>query len=795
MKLHHKLSILFALAATLGLGTAHASGGDSYEDAYVARFAPDIDLTRFDTGDIGVLQSTYARAFLYSAWRSIVNGVKWEPTAVEMTLSKLEKSCCEKPWDYTQFTENQDKYGPGLWLKVRGEVAHDVVRVEPQTSREAFQKDQFFNFNNCPDTAWQVAAENLQLLVKRPDATAERVREWIRAQDAVFEFCGSKPKQKVKDSYIEIKPAIPASLPKNELVYWQQWRQYQTAAAYFYSGQYDKSGKLFAEIGATAGHPMQVYGKYLRLRSRLRALILIEDPSLNSKSPPSPEDVQKWGKAQWLQIKAMGTEILSDPALSRVHEATSATLRSAAFNLTPTDRFEELATFLDDPKADPYLDDHIVDWRLLADKLGMDYMDPSNPTDGKIRKNHPYIDWIQSIKSCAIFSSSYSPSIERTDKGDIEQRCISSSQYAEKQWRDSKSKNPSLAKAWLVAALMGSVNPSKDVLVAAQAVAETAPEYLTVQYHLIRIHRARGETEALRVAAKRLLAGAIQSPSAKNLLRSELFAAATNLNEAAAYMGRELAEKVNKDTGEKRSASPSAPNDLDRDGLNWIGNRVGLTDMLELANTESIDIKLRSSLAGAVWWRAFLVDKQDLSNTAAELTAKLVSGLSARAKKFTATTNANERRHILVVASLLHGLGPNPSTHGLSDAEEKPEDATASAWCTIMREEKNQGIDARLQEPFGPKPFASSADEVAKSAAILTKLPTATTYVGHDVLDWVKSNPTDKELPWLLYVTVQSTRGGCTDPGNGALSKEAFQVLHKKFPRSAWTANTPVYFP
>jgi len=71
---------------------------------------------------------------------------------------------------------------------------------------------------------------------------------------------------------------------------------------------------------------------------------------------------------------------------------------------------------------------------------------------------------------------------------------------------------------------------------------------------------------------------------------------------------------------------------------------------------------------------------------------------------------------------------------------------------------------------------------------------TATGFVGQHVLAWAATHPADKDLPWLLYVAVQSSRGGCLDPDHTAISKKAWQLLHQRFPRSPWTEQTPYFY-
>jgi hypothetical protein len=61
-------------------------------------------------------------------------------------------------------------------------------------------------------------------------------------------------------------------------------------------------------------------------------------------------------------------------------------------------------------------------------------------------------------------------------------------------------------------------------------------------------------------------------------------------------------------------------------------------------------------------------------------------------------------------------------------------------------------------------------------------------------MEWAGTHPADPELPWLLYVVVMSTRGGCLDNDASALSRKAHALLHKRWPRSEWASATPYFY-
>jgi hypothetical protein len=59
------------------------------------------------------------------------------------------------------------------------------------------------------------------------------------------------------------------------------------------------------------------------------------------------------------------------------------------------------------------------------------------------------------------------------------------------------------------------------------------------------------------------------------------------------------------------------------------------------------------------------------------------------------------------------------------------------------------------------------------------------------VLTWAKKYPHDPRIPEALHRVVRSARYGCT---SGKLSRQAFQLLHKRYPNSEWTKKTRYWY-
>ncbi len=54
--------------------------------------------------------------------------------------------------------------------------------------------------------------------------------------------------------------------------------------------------------------------------------------------------------------------------------------------------------------------------------------------------------------------------------------------------------------------------------------------------------------------------------------------------------------------------------------------------------------------------------------------------------------------------------------------------------------------------------------------------------------------PLDAPSCGALHLVVQATKLSCRDEQTGATSRRAFQLLHKLYPRSPWSAKTPYWF-
>lgn len=84
----------------------------------------------------------------------------------------------------------------------------------------------------------------------------------------------------------------------------------------------------------------------------------------------------------------------------------------------------------------------------------------------------------------------------------------------------------------------------------------------------------------------------------------------------------------------------------------------------------------------------------------------------------------------------------------------------------------------------------------------LAKIPNGVQYLSERTIAWARTSTSfdrwigrDELLPESLHLSVRATRYGCQrDGGHGRYSRQAFMLLHRRFPDDPWTKQTPYWF-
>ena len=756
------LAALAALAATALCPAPSRASGDwsGPVDELVLRTDTDAEHGDVLRGEIGIVLPTWDAAPLYLAWRAIVTGGKGAPPAAHAA-----SAAASTPAGWTDVAAQGDATSP-------------------------FQ--QAGDGTNCRPDAWIFAQGTLQSLGRRPDATPARVQAWMAAQQRVFDLCNRDPLDVPADADPQLAP--PAPLPASEPLYWRQLRDYQLAAMAFYGAHYAQSEQAFARIGRTAGHPMQPWGAYLALRSHLRALQL-PDPAAPKPDPAQPPRVLPEQVDDLKALRREGAAILADPALAARHEDTAATLRRAAYLLAPNFHFAELTDDLDDFKADPFKDDVLADWSFIG-FAGYGAARADVKTLDALRTRHPWFDWLSSL----------GPDAGGTEPQKKDARsCGPSCEHVQKAWHSSHA-GSGARRAWLLAALMSNAPLTAPMEQDARAVDAKAPEFLSVRYWLAAGLLAAGRGDEARPLTEDLVARLRQRktpmPSALNLAIQQRFAEATSVADAAPWLLMRPLASITSDTGE-RAPVPTTTTTMNPspEGALWMDRGLAVRDMLALAQALKTPSPWRSRLAVAAWMRADLLGDAAGATEASTLVEQFVPSLKPVTTRYRAQPGAPERRHLLLMAALRHNLSPD-ILGGNPDADatwplQKPDEISAGMWCRIGADDAADYFPSAIGKTLPPLPAPVVSGDPARrdvERKRLFDLHSATGTIGLHAIDWAAAHPADKDLPWLLHVAVASSRGGCVGADRSAIATKAWQVLHKRFPRSEWTEQTPYFY-
>jgi hypothetical protein len=557
-----------------------------------------------------------------------------------------------------------------------------------------------------------------------------QVTEWLRGQDQVFENCSGKA------------PVIPAVLAAGADKLLAADRQYQVAAAEFYALQFAEAERDFAAIAANADSPWRGSGVYLSARAMIREGTLLKRPEklreAQSKLATLRSD-PRWGES------ARGLEDFVAAAL----DPKAALIKLGA----------EWAT----PGIPVRIDRVLTDYTHIADREGVEL-----PT-----AESEVADWIVSFQT----GKSLDHMVDRWRKGGGDQ--------------------------WLVAALAWS-DPKNaaapDLVAAARRLAPASPAWATATYYGIRLQIQRGEIDAARQWTDAALATK-QTVGVENLLRAERLRLARDWDEFLRYAIRKPVGMASYGDGDD-PPDPSAGPALDLDFTTPMNRVVPLSGWTKAAESAALPRTRQEDIAQAGWVRAVL-----LGDTAAART------LAARVRDLRPPAAAAMRDYLAHPDSftaafwMLRLPGVSPELHsGIGRTTEFDKiDSFRNNWWQIDTKPGQPQADPN-HEPLhdlyppgqiGPREFLPEADRSdgeAQAKRLTASAATGVNYLCGIAIEYAKAHPEDPRVPEALHLAVRATRYGITDDASHAFSKQAFEILHRRYPNSEWAKNTKYYY-
>lgn len=750
-----------ALAALFSLPSPALSCGPFFDEtSFQYRNHPDMPLKLYAAGALGILGSNYARSYLVVAWRYLNN----------TPLSPAEQKSIVGLWD--QRINLDAQYATDKELKKWETTLKQYdksLKYEEVSQQKSYNGsgDVWFSYLNCPSDAFSKATQTAKKVADTFGPDSAELKDWLKAQNQVFCNCGG---------YSD-KPLIPASLPANLDPKLKPYRDYQIAAANFYSSNFDKALESFQKISQDKSSPFAELASYLAIRTMVRKATVAD----------------KNDTALLTQAEKHLLSMLTDKSFSALHEPMRDLLGFIKFKLGGADRFSELARDLSSSKEGSEAGNNLCDYTFLFDKmLGEDSDFVETTDDSRIKR------WQNADKAVKADDLSLFVLGMQTEGKD-------SFQHLLQKWQETK-------KLYWLVALMSQLDPKNSeasVLSAeAEKIASNSPAYLHLQYCIAALDLDRGQRDKVRARVDKILADKTLKlpPGTRNqfmTLRSKVsnsfaeylkFALQRPVGIEAGYSGCELPNDFEK--VEARSdydvLKPAFPTFV----TGFLNTQVPVNLLSTIPNIPELPAQLKADSVQSVWVRKFLLKDYKSLDTVTSALKQAIPGVASQLGDFQNAPSPDAKRFIGSLM-ILRNPGMRPI---LSDANGR-----RTPINKIDDYQDNWWASSALSPGTGAEQKAANADfagclSAAEKAAATTEIKALKSFgdapvgLGKAVLDWANKSPQDPRLPEALHLTVRATKFCEHTNETSAISKQAYAVLHNKYPKNPWTAKTKYYY-
>jgi hypothetical protein len=732
------------VAIILQVSPSFACGPFSLNAVFSFSVHPEYPLDKFAAGNIGIVQPSYARSYLYVAYRYF-KGAPFSQTE-QQALVGLWRDRLNLTWE--SGTEQSVK----TWLDTRQKVSgiNAAPKIEVFRSRE--KPNEYETYLNCQNDAFETAATTLASRIEKYGADSPALKLWVDAQDQVFANCSEGQH-------------APNQLPTGA----EQWLradwQYQTAAANFYSTNFAAAKTRFEAIANDVNSPWNNIAPYLVARTLLR------------KASLGPEETKKQSLSE---AEQQLDKILVNQKLKTSHVAAKRLLNIVRLRLHPEERLHELALSLSKGTSSANLKQDLWDYTILLDTFAgeQETHHQRNNIPSTLLRDDDLSDWMTTLQS----------------KG------AQSTNHALARWERTSSV------AWLVAALskVDAQNPAVAQLQqAAGSIPPSSPAFPSVSFHVIRLDIAGARWARARTRLEELLHRhrAAFNASSLNLLLQQRLTVSSNLDEFLTFAqripagfswdedGRELPVEGD-DLGDANRVNGKPL--FDSDAAEILNRHLPLALLKEAALNNRLPDHLRRDVAQATWLRAVVLNNEATASALAPTMKSLIPELVPLLDDYARHPEPAARKFSGIYAWLkFPGMEPVVDAGSGRGTPLKEQDSYRDNWW----------CSAALAEPATKEKrslpiFLSAAQQTIADAefATLSSFGAAPNYLCRQVIEWATQHPRDPRVPEALHLAVKSTRYSCTDKQTGKWSKAAYDFLHQRYPGNTWTKQTPYWF-
>lgn len=344
LKLNYAIKFAIAVSLTCcvffnSLLTANACGPSYLAPIFEFSNAPQRPWTDFASGKLGIIKPTHRKIVLFAAYRYLKGGGFSQDEQKDL-ISVWEADFNNKDFGDTDVTD-----AVKAWIKVRQSAIKNEEKL-PAIYTEREYVGGYDYFPNCTKNAFEVAKETLE---NRSSNNEKDVQEWINGQDKVFANCASGAE-------------MPNEIGKDSPEWLQKDRDYQIAAALFYSTKFSDAREKFEKIAEDSDSPWKETADYLVARTLIREASIGKQTE-DGRDEANPKANQLYGEAE----QRLNLVSSRSPKFS---ESAAKLLNLVKYRLRPEIRVRELAQSLEFQTTS--LRQDLIDYSWLLNKLEAD---------------------------------------------------------------------------------------------------------------------------------------------------------------------------------------------------------------------------------------------------------------------------------------------------------------------------------------------------------------------------------------------------------------------------------------
>ncbi|MFZ0705337.1 MAG: hypothetical protein WAM71_07020 [Candidatus Korobacteraceae bacterium] len=759
------------------------------EPVFTQQDSPDQPLDLFAQGRLGIILPSYERQYLVVAYRYLSG----------KPLTKAEETAVAEAWAPKVFHPGEPSPSVApvtTWEEARSAALGHRGIAKIDIGRFKWAANGWQMYPSCGDDAFLTAASTVNNLAKDFGVDSPAVRDWVGAQDTVFQNCGGNRHQWISTAHLP----KPVGFENAVLNF---GRQYQIAAANFYGGDLQTAAQQFQQIAEERESPWRLWAPYLVARCYIREATLDTASGGNPDRDPSQPT---FNLQQMTAAEKQLQGILRDPSLATIHPASQKLLNYVEGRLHPDQRLHDVAQQLAGRVPAGEITQDLIDFNWFIRQQ-------ARASDGI---NSPkFNEWRNSLAERGLLDNLTDWVLS------FQQQSPDALAHAVERWRATKSE------PWLIAALSKAEradSSARALADAAAAITSSSPAYEMAVYYRARLLTEQNQQQAARQLLDANLPRLEKGPlSSFNLLLAQRLAAAADFHQFLEYAPRtpiEYAYTGCDDCGtapDIAQQSKPLPKRLDGDSAIIFNQRLPLSLLTEAATEPVLPSDLRGYIATATWARAAILGDTNAGKAVEAPMAEAHPDLRDYLKAYDAASS-DVARFFAATWTMLHFPGMQPFIYGGAFRDTKfnaIDDYRSNWWCGDEFPTKAlppgtvfYGNGPPIDPATGkqavpvtviPPPFPSflTASERASAddqRSRLSTLAVGPAYMGRVVLDWAKAHPDDQRLPEALHLVVRATRYGCTDNKTGAISKQAFDLLHARYTSSTWAKQTPYWF-